>query len=242
MAPAIAAAPAAFGIGGGSTVGAALTGGASGAVLGGADAAARGQNIGRGALLGGALGVAAPLAGRAIGAVLSPAAREPAADAIAGAVPAKGVERSGSGGSLGQGAAAAEAGPAAIAKGELSANAPTGNFYSVLYETKLKPTSYRASRDAHYQEANENLLREMEGDADHARIMQDAGVDLQRTLTGLAPRTPPDGFTWHHAEEPGVMQLVPRQQHERGSVFQDALHPNGRGGYSKWGKPLSSSD
>jgi A nuclease of the HNH/ENDO VII superfamily with conserved WHH len=121
--------------------------------------------------------------------------------------------------------------------GGLSANAPTGNFYSVLYETKLKPTSYPGgSRPAHNQEGNENLLQEMEGDADHARIMQDAGVDLRRTPTGLAPRTPPAGFSWHHAEDPGVMQLVPRQQHERGSIFQDILHPGGRGGYSKWGK------
>jgi len=135
------------------------------------------------------------------------------------------------------GIAAAEERLAAIAKGGLSANAPTGNFYSVLYETKLKPTSYPGgSRPAHNQEGNENLLQEMEGDADHARIMQDAAVDLRRTPTGLAPRTPPAGFSWHHAEDPGVMQLVPRQQHERGSIFQDILHPGGRGGYSKWGK------
>jgi A nuclease of the HNH/ENDO VII superfamily with conserved WHH len=152
----------------------------------------------------------------------------------AGMIPAaKGIAR---------GVAAAGERAAAIAKGELSANAPTGKYYSVWFETNLSPATYRAPRNAHYQEANENLLREMEGDADHARIMQDGGVDLQRTPTGLAPRTPPAGFTWHHAEEPGVMQLVPRQQHERGSIFQHILHPNGRGGYSKWGKPLSSSD
>ena len=143
---------------------------------------------------------------------------------------------------IARGVAATEERAAAIAKSELSANAPTGKYYSVWFETKLSPASYRASREAHYQEANENLLREMAGDADHARIMQDAGVDLRRTPTGLAPRTPPAGFTWHHGDDPGVMQLVPRQQHERGSIFQGILHPNGRGGYSKWGKPLSSSD
>lgn len=81
-----------------------------------------------------------------------------------------------------------------------------------------------------------NLLQEIEGYADYARIMQDAGADLRRTRTGLAPRTPPAGFTWHHAEEPGVMQLVPREQHEPGSIFQGALHPDGRGGFSKWAK------
>ncbi|MCB1692221.1 MAG: HNH endonuclease [Pseudomonadales bacterium] len=52
----------------------------------------------------------------------------------------------------------------------------------------------------------------------------------------MAPRQPPAGWTWHHAQEPGVMQLVPRVQHAPGSIFQDVLHPNGRGGYSIWGQ------
>ena len=134
--------------------------------------------------------------------------------------------------------AAAEERAAAIAKGELSANAPTGNFYSVLYETNLRPTSYPGrSRQAHNQEGNENLLQDLEGDDAFARGMQNQSVILQRTPTGLAPRTSPAGFSWHHAEEPGVLQLVPREQHERGSIFQDILHPDrGRGGFFKWGK------
>jgi hypothetical protein len=119
----------------------------------------------------------------------------------------------------------------------LPASAPTGNFYSVLSEIKLKPTSYPGrKRPAHYQEGNENLLQEIEAYADFARMMQEARVNLRRTPTGLAPRTPPVGFAWHHAEEPGVMQLVPRQQHDPGSIFQRILHPDGRGGFSKWGK------
>jgi HNH/ENDO VII superfamily nuclease len=146
-----------------------------------------------------------------------------------GLVPgAKGVAR---------GAAAAEERAAAIAKGELSANAPTGNFYSVLYETKLKPTSYPGRlRPAHNQEGNENLLQEMEGDDAFARGVQNQSVILRRTPTGLEPQTPPAGFSWHHAKEPGVLQLVPREQHDPGSIFQGVLHPDGRGGYSKWGK------
>jgi hypothetical protein len=44
------------------------------------------------------------------------------------------------------GAAAAEEGAAANATSGLSANAPNGNFYSVLFEARLKPTSYPGSR------------------------------------------------------------------------------------------------
>ncbi|MFQ3582056.1 MAG: HNH endonuclease [Chloracidobacterium sp.] len=88
---------------------------------------------------------------------------------------------------------------------------PTGQFYSVAFETRLiSPTSYPGvSRGRHFQEANENLLRVMEGDAGFAQAMQQGGISLQRTATGLTPRTPPAGWTWHHAPEAGVMQLVP---------------------------------
>ena len=114
---------------------------------------------------------------------------------------------------------------------------PDGNFYSVLFETKLDPRSFPGlSRGAHFQEANEALLHAMEGDSAFANGMQGLGVDLRRTTTGLAPRVSPNGFTWHHAQDPGIIQLVPRYQHEPGSIFQGVLHPNGLGGYSIWGE------
>jgi len=115
--------------------------------------------------------------------------------------------------------------------------AADGSFYSVAFEMKLNPSSYPGVlRPAHFQEANEALLTAMEGDAKFAQTMQGAGVNLSRTPTGLAPRTSPAGWTWHHAEKPGVMQLVPRSQHAPGSIFQDALHPGGQGGFSIWGQ------
>jgi len=114
---------------------------------------------------------------------------------------------------------------------------PSGHFYSVAFETRLNPSSYPGvSRARHFQEANENLLRAMEADASFAQMMQQGGVNLQRTATGLAPRTPPPGWTWHHAQESGVMQLVPHPQHTRGSIFWDTMHPGGQGGYSIWGQ------
>jgi len=115
--------------------------------------------------------------------------------------------------------------------------APTGQFYSTAFEMKLAPTSYPGlSRGAHFQEANGALLRATEADAGVASSMQQLGVNLSRTPTGLAPRTSPAGWTWHHAPESGVMQLVPRPQHAPGSIFQPTLHPGGAGGYSIWGQ------
>ncbi|WP_187969225.1 hypothetical protein [Aquibium microcysteis] len=66
--PMIAAAPAAFGMGGAGLGARSLVSGLSGAALGGADAAARGGDVGRGAMMGGAGGLVAPAAGQAAGA------------------------------------------------------------------------------------------------------------------------------------------------------------------------------
>jgi hypothetical protein len=77
----------------------------------------------------------------------------------------------------------------------------------------------------------------MEKNADFAGMMKDMGVNLSRTTTGLAPREAAVGWTWHHGQLPGQMQLVPRWQHYSGNkVFWQMLHPN-KGGYSSvWGK------
>lgn len=114
---------------------------------------------------------------------------------------------------------------------------PNGSFYSTAFETRLNAGSYPGvSRAGHFQAANESLLRMMEADSGFAQSIRELGVTLERTPTGLAPRQSPAGWSWHHAPEPGVMQLVPRAQHAPGSIFQDVLHPNGRGGYSIWGQ------
>ena len=118
-----------------------------------------------------------------------------------------------------------------------AAAAADGSYYSVAVETRLNPSSYPGlSRAAHFQEANESLLQMMEGDSAFAQSMRDMGVNLERTPTGLAPRQSPAGWSWHHGQEPGVMQLVPRSQHTAGSIFWDTLHPDGQGGYAIWGK------
>jgi hypothetical protein len=109
--------------------------------------------------------------------------------------------------------------------------------YSTVFETTLKKSSYPGtSRARHFQESNENLLRQMDGDPQLASMMQSLGVNLSRTPRGLAPRKPPSGFTWHHERAPGVMRLVPRSQHTPGSSFWNVLHPGGKGGWSIWGK------
>jgi hypothetical protein len=134
----------------------------------------------------------------------------------------------------------AELGPQAeILLQRLATQVPTRTSptYSVAFETQLRPTSYPGfSRGFHFQEANENLLSVIQADPRLAQIMQEVGVNLGRTPTGLAPRTSPGGWSWHNATEPGVLQLVPRSQHTPSSTFWYTMHPDGQGGYAKWGR------
>ncbi len=89
---------------------------------------------------------------------------------------------------------------------DTAAVGPTGKAYSVAYQMTLDPASYPGlSREFYLQKANGSLLSAMEGDPEFAQSMQDLGVNLQRTPTGLAPRNSPADWTWHHAEDPGVM-------------------------------------
>ncbi|BCG79497.1 HNH endonuclease [Mesorhizobium sp. 113-3-3] len=131
-------------------------------------------------------------------------------------------------------------GPELVAEGAGGAGAspaPTGQFYSVVFETKLDSALYpNVSRPRHFQAANVALLVLMEREPDFAKILQEAGINLQRTKRGLVPRRAPPGYTWHHDMKAGVMQLVPRSQHDPGTIFQKALHPNRGGGFSLWGK------
>ncbi|HBC3487062.1 TPA: HNH endonuclease [Vibrio parahaemolyticus] len=110
--------------------------------------------------------------------------------------------------------------------------------YSAGFKTTLSPNSYpNVSRARHFQEANEDLLKQMEADPEFAEQMKKLNVNLERTATGLAPRRPPKGWTWHHEIEEGVMVLVPRAQHSIGSDEWKVLHPEkNKGGYSIWGK------
>jgi len=130
---------------------------------------------------------------------------------------------------------------------------PTGNQYSVAHQMQLPRGEWGTSRPRHFQLANENLYNDMLADPDYMDAIESMQPgtfgNVSPGAQGAFPRTSPDGWTWQHAltsqadGEGGVMQLVPRWQHEPGSIFQDVLHPrigpNGgpMGGYAEWAVP-----
>ncbi|MGW0736274.1 DUF6531 domain-containing protein [Streptomyces sp. NPDC002851] len=115
----------------------------------------------------------------------------------------------------------------------------SGNAYSVAYETYIPAQFFPGrSRGAHFQEANRALVREMDASPDFARMMDNLIPGIRDELVGprggISRRSPTD-WTWHHAANPGQMQLVPRVQHSAAGRLQELFHPGGVGGYSIWG-------
>lgn len=115
----------------------------------------------------------------------------------------------------------------------------SGNAYSVGFRSRLPQSAYPGrSRAHHYQEANRDLAKAMDEDAAFAGRMEEMIPGLRsqlRSSGGGISRRPPEGWSWHHAADEGVMQLVPRVQHRAPGRLQELLHPGGRGGFSTWG-------
>jgi hypothetical protein len=116
----------------------------------------------------------------------------------------------------------------------------SGKAYSVAFEIRLASGAYPGvSRKQHFQMANENLLRSLDADPQFAAGMEALIPGLRQQLIGprgTISRSAPEHWTWHYAREPGVMQLVPRIQHQAPGRLQGLFHPGGNGGYSIWGK------
>jgi hypothetical protein len=131
-------------------------------------------------------------------------------------------------------AAVARAGATGV--GGAASGAP--GAYSVAFETTI-PKAGTGRYPAHFAAANENLLRAMSDPQLAQMLRQTLGPQFEGTIlspTGRVLGRSPAGWTWHHVpNQPGVLQLVPIEQHAPGSSWQYLLHPNGEGGMSQWG-------
>jgi RHS repeat-associated protein len=120
--------------------------------------------------------------------------------------------------------------------GPIAKGAPRA--YSVAAEVSI-PMRGVGTRASHFEMANKALLGQMGASPDLAGAMRSLIPNLERDVMGageLVRGVSPKGWTWHHVvDQPGVMQLVPYQQHAWGSAWQALLHPAGKGGFVQWG-------
>jgi A nuclease of the HNH/ENDO VII superfamily with conserved WHH len=98
----------------------------------------------------------------------------------------------------------------------------------------------------HENRANASLDAALSADPDFAAAMDDLIPGVHDSVSSVGGRHRPTDWTWHHVPSSaadgrmGVMQLVPREQHAPGSIFQDAFHPGGQGGYAEWAVPAGA--
>jgi hypothetical protein len=92
--------------------------------------------------------------------------------------------------------------------------------FSHDYECRLPEDMYRKSDAAQFRDCNQSLKEAVENDPE-LRVKFDE-TQLEQIDSGDTP----ENKTWHHTEEPGRMQLVDSDTHNRTS------HTGGR---SLWG-------
>nr|WP_255609680.1 RHS repeat-associated core domain-containing protein [Methylosinus sp. Sm6] len=91
--------------------------------------------------------------------------------------------------------------------------------YSVAFETTIAKAGV-GTRGSHFTDANTSLAATMKKDPEFAKMMDSLGVSIPQRLDQS-----PAGWSWHHVpDQPGMLQLVPRDQHQ-GSAWQHLLHP-----------------
>ena len=92
------------------------------------------------------------------------------------------------------------------------------------YDAQLDPADFGRCHTTHERICNTQLAEAIEKDPELA------GKFNAEQLEQIKNRETPDGFTWHHNEEPGKMQLVEYAQHAR--EMGGTAHT---GGASIWG-------
>lgn len=77
------------------------------------------------------------------------------------------------------------------------------------FETKLDKDMYESSDREQFKECSKKLKEAVENDPELAKQFTDE--QLEQIKNGDTP----DGYTWHHDAEPGRMQLVPTDIHQK---------------------------
>lgn len=96
--------------------------------------------------------------------------------------------------------------------------------FDSAFETELDEKDYQSSNCKQFSECNKKLKQAIENNPDLKSQFTDE--QLEDIENGRTPR----GYTWHHTEEPGKMQLVKTEDHDR--RIGGAAHT---GGNSIWG-------
>ncbi|WP_219097546.1 RHS repeat-associated core domain-containing protein [Pseudomonas sp. UMAB-40] len=106
--------------------------------------------------------------------------------------------------------------------------------FNSFHEYKVPENLYLKSDKVQFNRANKDLINKLNGDPAFRKNMYSRNPDLKTWVDDPKRNmgSSPTGYTWHHNEKPGVLQLVHRADHGgEHSVY----HPTGKGGRDIWG-------
>lgn len=92
--------------------------------------------------------------------------------------------------------------------------------FKAYYTVKLKRKDFRESRERHFYIANKMLYKDK---SPKAKIKTKFS---RKQIKQLSQGQTPDGYTWHHHQDAGILQLVEEDIHSKTYHY---------GGYSIWG-------
>lgn len=92
--------------------------------------------------------------------------------------------------------------------------------FKVYYTVKLRSEYFRESRERHFYMANKILYEDI---CQHARLKN---MFSKKQIKEISCYKTPSGYTWHHHQDAGVLQLVDEEIHAKTYHY---------GGYSIWG-------
>lgn len=96
--------------------------------------------------------------------------------------------------------------------------------FDYVFETELSEEDYQKSSSKQFDECNKRLKEEVEKNPELKKQF------TEEQLKDIEEGNTPEGYTWHHNEEPGKMQLVKTEDHDK--RIGGAAHT---GGNSIWG-------
>ncbi|MFC4620421.1 HNH endonuclease [Camelliibacillus cellulosilyticus] len=95
-------------------------------------------------------------------------------------------------------------------------------IFDSKFEAKLDPRDFKKTRMVHFRKCNKKLYQEIERNPELIEKLKLSKQDLEELANGQTPY----GYTWHHHQDRGKMQLVNQKIHK------DTGHT---GGYKIWG-------
>ncbi len=107
----------------------------------------------------------------------------------------------------------------------------------VLYRTTIDRSVWGRGERVHFNRANANLDADLQAHPEFAQRMDDHYPGVRDAVSRHSSSVTPYNLTWHHSEDPGVMELVPYDDHQTNSSI---YHPTGRGGYAIWAVPAGA--